>query len=118
MKKWFMVILLLSLSVLALPQRAPRKAQKQAASKTLEGVTIEKNKATLKPDYEFVRVSDNEVAVKHKKKKKKDVSGTLKCGCVGSGGCSLQSSGGQSYGCFGSCGEGCTLLVTVGKQVQ
>ena len=114
MKKITLLVFFFSLVPLAFPQ----KATQRTARKSLEGVTINKNTATLKPGYEFVQQSEGVVAVKKKKKKKKgDISGTIKCGCVGSGSCRLESNGSSSVGCLGSCDD-CTMLVEIPKKIQ
>lgn len=121
MKRVLTFVLLLMLSSLVISQDAKRRPEKKAQPKTLEGVTIDKNTATLNPGYEFVKLSNNVVAVKMKRKKKA-VTGSLRYGCVGDGGCSLSTSG-TIASCLGSCrdssgGDGCVLYVEVGKKIS
>jgi hypothetical protein len=88
--------------------------------KTLEGVVIRKNVATLKPGYEFVNQSKGVLAVMKKKAKKKKLTGsvqtgTLKCGCIASdlSICALQQDSPTQAGCYGDCQGGCDFMVTV-----
>jgi hypothetical protein len=116
---WLVVPVLLTAALCSLPSIAyGQKGKRQAAQrKTLEGVTIRRNKATLRPGYVLVKESENIVAVKKKKKKKTDlevITGKLKCGCVGEGSCSLSQESEYQVKCDGSCPpHGCTLLVIV-----
>lgn len=109
------VILLVFFFTLA-PLGFSQKATKRAANRTLEGVTISKNTATLKPGYEFVQEAGGVLSVR-KKKKKKDLSGTIKCGCVGQGSCTLTTSGDRQAFCGGGCDD-CTMLVEIPKKIQ
>lgn len=114
MAKVMLLVLFFTLTPLGFSQ----KATKRVANKTLEGVTINKNTATLKPGYEFVQESEGVLSVKNKKKKKKkDLSGTIKCGCVGEGRCSLTTYGDRQAFCGGSC-DSCTMLVEVPRKIQ
>lgn len=104
-----------------MPIKPPRKigpkqplqtadSQARKSRKPIQGVVVKKNTATLKRGYEFVELSDNQVSVRAIATK--NAKGTLKCGCVGNGSCSL-STRGSSVSCLGDCGDGCTLLVEV-----
>lgn len=89
----------------------------------LEGVTIRGNRTTLRPGYEYVRESENVVAVRkkkrRKKKKEKEITGRITCVCLGNGDCNLTMSagpgGGESTNCTGSCDQ-CGTMVTIDPQ--
>lgn len=100
-------------------QKTPAK-QRKSVPGNLQGVVVKGNKATLKPGFEFVRKSDNEVAVQKKKKKNppdgpKDPSietATFRCGCSsGRGSCSIATQGTNLFCDKNGC-DNCSLTVT------
>lgn len=119
MKKLFLVVLgtLLALSAIVEAQRANRRA----APPSVEGAVVKGNRATAKAGYEFVRKSDNDVALRKKKKKNPPdtpnspdvIIAHYKCSCEqGGGGCTVGSNGQSIFCDNGSCSK-CGLSVTV-----
>ena len=106
MRKPLLVLAVLSLAVLVFAQ-TPGSRQKPA--KRLDGVRIEGNKAVALSGYELTKEADNTVSVR--KKKKKEPTGSLRCGCTGDGGCTLTVASGSQAICSGQCNGGCTLVV-------
>lgn len=113
MRKPLMLLAALCLGAIVIAQTPSDGARKRPQRRQVEGVRISGNKAYALPGYELTKSSNNILEVK--KKKKKDQTGTLRCGCVAGGGCTLSvPSSGQAI-CEGQCDGGCTLYVQTGS---
>ena len=109
MRKLLIALIAVCLAVIVVAQAPSDGARKKPQSRQIEGARITGNKAVALPGYELVQSSDNILAVM--KKKKKEQSGTLRCGCVTGGSCSLKVVSGRQAICDGECNDGCTLYV-------
>lgn len=80
------------------------------------GVTIKKNKVTLKAGYSFTRVSESKATVSAKKKKDGTISGEFTCGCQSSsssGSCKLIIDGSSIWCSTNTCGSTCQMTVSI-----
>ena len=97
---------------IAIPLCVFAQRSNRSENKRVEGATIRDNKATLKAGYEFVRVSENKVAIR--RMRTNEIGGSFTCLCEkGDGSCSVSVSGSVAICLPASCEGSCTISVII-----